>query len=287
MDTVTHTLFGLVIYQSINKDQMSQSMKRSLLLTSLVGSQIPDIDVVSQWWDVNGQYLMWHRGITHSIFLVPLWALLIRAICYVIWRVRESKIYWIGLLAVFLHITIDNFNAWGTGYFEPISQKRIALGTVPIVDFVIWLIILGGFVATRLKKWSTPRIFKTVGALIALHVLIQTIQGGILVNNYSSSYQQIALAADFIPGSFKLIGKNEGVVEIHQLSLWKKPVHLQTFQSADETDLRQLFEQNKEAQTLYEWAPLVVVVNDEKQLGIFDPRFFRNGESFLYEYVTK
>lgn len=158
---------------------------------------------------------------------------------------------------------------------------------MPIIDFVVWLIIAGGFVVTRLRKWSTPRIFKIVGCLIALHFLIQTVQGSMLANNFGSQYQQTALSADFIPGSFKLIGKNEGIVEIQQVSLWTEPKRLQSFQSSDQTDLGQLFAQNKEAQTLYKWAPLVVVVNDEKQLGIFDPRFYRNGESFLSEYVSK
>ncbi|WP_328211125.1 hypothetical protein [Brevibacillus centrosporus] len=33
--------------------------------------------------------------------------------------------------------------------------------------------------------------------------------------------------------------------------------------------------------------PFVVVVDNEEALGIYDPRFYRNGESFLYEAIEK
>ncbi|SNS40315.1 hypothetical protein SAMN05446037_100999 [Anaerovirgula multivorans] len=32
-------------------------------------------------------------------------------------------------------------------------------------------------------------------------------------------------------------------------------------------------------------ALFVVVVEDDKRLGIYDPRFYRNGESFLFQYI--
>jgi inner membrane protein len=32
---------------------------------------------------------------------------------------------------------------------------------------------------------------------------------------------------------------------------------------------------------------MLVVVDDEQRLGIYDPRFYDNGKSFLYEYMGK
>lgn len=60
-----------------------------------------------------------------------------------------------------------------------------------------------------------------------------------------------------------------------------------TLHSDIDADLQPLFEKNPEAKTLVEWAPFVVVVNDDKILGVFDPRFYRNGESFLFESIEK
>lgn len=287
MDTITHALFGIVIYKSIDKDAMSKEMKRALLFTSLVGSEIPDIDVASQLWDSSGLYLMWHRGITHSLFLVPVWAALLTALAFLFWRVYHKRIFYLGLLAVFIHVTIDNFNAWGTGYFEPFSSGRIALGTVPIIDFVIWGIILLGFAAARMRRWRGHRVYRIAAGFIVAHVLIQSLQGYLVYQSVKDNYEQVTLAATFVPGSFKAIGKKDNVVEILQASVWRQPRLLHALPTAEQADLQRLFEQNPEAETLFRWSPLVVVVDNERQLGIYDPRFYENGRSFLYEYIEK
>jgi inner membrane protein len=47
MDTITHTLFGLTLYGAIDKRTIQPNLKKSLFAAALVGSQIPDIDVIS------------------------------------------------------------------------------------------------------------------------------------------------------------------------------------------------------------------------------------------------
>jgi inner membrane protein len=293
MDTITHTLLGLTIYAAIDKEEMSKGMKRSILFTSVVGSQIPDIDVVSRLWDTEGMYQMWHRGITHSIFLVPIWAFLLFGLCYLFWRVKDRRIFYIGILAVFIHITIDSFNAWGTGYFEPISARRITFGTIPIIDFAIWGIMLMGLLITQLKgklglsKLSNHKVFKAVGLLILLHVMVQSAQGYMIYQSYEERYEQHTLAATFVPWKFTVIGKEGGQVEILDTTVWGKPTSRYQLTSSEEANLEMLFEQNPRAKTLYMWSPFVVIVDDEERLGIYDPRFYREGQSFLFEYIEK
>ncbi|QRG65865.1 hypothetical protein [Brevibacillus choshinensis] len=55
----------------------------------------------------------------------------------------------------------------------------------------------------------------------------------------------------------------------------------------DHANLYSLFHGNPKAQALYEWAPFVVVIDNEETLGIYDPRFYRNRESFLHESISK
>ncbi|WP_017727630.1 metal-dependent hydrolase [Halalkalibacterium ligniniphilum] len=286
MDTVTHTLFGLTIYGGINKEGMSEKLKKAYFLTAVGGSQIPDIDVISQLWDTEGQYQMWHRGITHSLFMVPVWALILIIISYLIWRVKDRRLFYIGMLAVFIHNTSDLFNAWGTGYFEPISSTRITFGTLPIVDVVIWVIILGGYLYKRHKK-ATYRVYHIIWLLILLHVGIQSAQGYYIYQSYHDDYEQHVLSASFIPWNFSVIGKNEGTVEIISTNLFGHEELQYTLESAEEADLSSLFEERPEAKTLYEWAPFVVIVDDDDRIGVYDPRFYQNGQSFLFEYIMK
>lgn len=288
MDSVTHGLFGVILYRAFDKTGMSKEMKRAMLFTALIGSELPDIDVVSQFWDTQGMYQMWHRGITHSVFLVPAWALLLMAVCWLFWRVKDWRIFYLGLLAVFIHDTSDLFNAWGTGYLEPFSQMRVTFGTIPIVDPTFWAIILGGFLVARWKKGiPVPRIFKGVWLLIAAHVLIQTGQGYAIYQKVDHQYEKVALAADFVPWHFQVIGKGEGVVEISKATAWSEPQLVEQLKTAEDANLDTLFKENPKAKTLMQWAPFVVVVDEDERLGIYDPRFYRNGQSFLFEYMEK
>ncbi|GAX91096.1 metal-dependent hydrolase [Effusibacillus lacus] len=287
MDTITHTWFGLTIYGALNKEEMDARLKKAMFATSLVGSQIPDIDVISRYWDTEGMYQMWHRGLTHSVFLVPVWALLIAGLCFLLFRTRDRRIFWVGLLAVFIHVTSDLFNAWGTGYLEPFSDVRITFGTVPIVDLTVWTIILAGFVLARLRKFKPHLVYKTVGILIAAHFLIQSVQGYMIYKSVQGRYDEQTLAASFVPWNFQLIGKKGDKVEILAATVWSEPRLVHQLTSRESADLNLLFAENPKAKTLYRWAPFVVVVDNEQKLGIFDPRFYRDGESFLFEYIEK
>lgn len=288
MDTITHTLFGVGIFQSVNKEKMSKKEKYALLVTSIGASQIPDIDVISQLWDTTGQYQMWHRGITHSIFLAPIWALFFYLINRYIFKIKGIQSYFIALLAVFIHNTSDVFNAWGTGYLEPFSTVRLTFGTVPIVDLVIWFIFFLTFVATKVyPKVKTHVLFRIGWLLIVLHIAIQSLQGYILYENYKSDYQHVTLSTSFIPWNFTIVGKNDNTIDLINDSLLTKANFVDRLTSSDEVNLEHLFEENPAAATLYRWSPFVVVVDDDNRIGIYDPRFYRNGESFLGEYLEK
>ncbi|MDE5414840.1 metal-dependent hydrolase [Alkalihalobacterium chitinilyticum] len=287
MDSITHTLFGLAIYGGVDKREMSKPMKRATLFTAVVGSHIPDIDVISQLWDTEGQYQMWHRGITHSLFMIPVWALLLIAVCYMIWGVKDRRLFYLGLLAVFIHNTSDIFNAWGTGYLEPFSSIRLTFGTIPIIDFVIWGILLIGFLYKKFNKTATHQVYHIVGAVIVLHVALQSFQGYVIYQQYEGVYEQHTLSASFVPWNFSVIGKNDKEVEIIETNLFGRENVAYVLESAPDTDLEKLFKKVPEAKTLYEWSPFVVIVDDDERIGVYDPRFYRNGQSFLFEYIEK
>ncbi|KAB2337282.1 metal-dependent hydrolase [Cytobacillus depressus] len=287
MDSITHTLFGLALYGTVDKTNLDKKYKKAYLVTAVGASLIPDIDVISKLWDTAGHYQMWHRGITHSIFLTPFWALLFYLICIWLFNVKDYKLFLLGWLAVFIHDTSDLFNAWGTGYFEPFSLKRITFGTIPIVDLVFWAILGIAFILSKKKKAKAPYYYKMAWVFIALHLIIQTSQGYFIYKQYENDYDQIALSAAFIPWTFSVITKKNDEVMIFQDTVFTGPKVQYVLQSAGDTNLDQLFKERPEAKTLYEWAPFVVLVNNEDRLGLYDPRFYRNGQSFLFEYIEK
>lgn len=287
MDTITHTLFGLSLYGAVDKRDMDKNTKRAYLLTAVGASQIPDIDVISRLWDTEGLYQMWHRGITHSVFLTPVWALLFFLLSFLLFKVKDKKLFLLGWIAVFIHNTSDLFNAWGTGYLEPFSNMRITFGTIPIVDLVIWIIMGTAFIYSRRNKLKSPYYFRMAWAFLLVHVIIQSTQGFIIYKQYDGQYDQVALSADFIPWTFSVITKKDDEVIIFNDNLFKKEETQYVLQSRETADLDKLFSQRPEARTLYEWSPFVVLVDDDERLGLYDPRFYRNGQSFLFEYIEK
>lgn len=289
MDSITHTLLGLATYGAVKKDNMPTKTKKSLLFAAVAGSQIPDIDFLLQLTKRGSvMYQMWHRGLSHSIFMAPLWAFLIYFICSRICKTKDKRIFYLALINVFIHIGSDSLNAWGTGLLEPFSSLRISLGYIPIVDFVIWTILLTGFILTKVKKiYPKHKIWRIVWVMILVHVTVQGIQGHIIHQEATAYYEKSALSAQFIPWHFSVVGKNEEFVDIYNKTIWSDKKISNTLYSKENADLQPLFERNPRAAVLMQWAPFVVVVEDDEKLGIYDPRFYRRGQSFLFQYINK
>ena len=287
MDSITHTLFGLTLYGAVDKKNLDNKHRRAYLVTAVGASLIPDIDVLSRFWDTEGMYQMWHRGITHSIFLTPLWALFFSILCLILFKVKDKKLFFLGWLAVIIHNTSDLFNAWGTGFLEPFSSIRITFGTIPIVDFVFWIIMGIAFFLSKRKRLKSPFYFKAAWMFIVLHLMVQTIQGVFIYKQYDENFDQVALSANFIPWTYSVITKKDERVTIFSDGVFQKKKEQYVLYSSEDADLDMLFDKRPEAKTLYEWAPFVVLVDEDDRIGLYDPRFYHNGQSFLFEYIEK
>jgi inner membrane protein len=98
------------------------------------------------------EYLLSHRGVTHSLILLPLWALLYAWILAKILREPDRKdgtagwrsLYGVTALALAVHIAGDLITSFGTMIFEPFSKWRAALGTTFIIDLWFSGIIVAG-----------------------------------------------------------------------------------------------------------------------------------------------
>lgn len=287
MDTITHTLFGLSLYGAFKNEQETKRYNRALLVSTIGASQIPDIDIISQLWDTEGLYQMWHRGITHSVFLTPLWALTFFFLMWIFFRIKDKRLFYISWLAVFIYDTSDLFNAWGTGYLEPFSKTRITFGTIPIIDFVFWIIILAAFIIAKHSTLRSQKIYRLAWLVMGIHVIIQSAYGFYIYNQYEGEYKEVALSAGFIPFNFTVIGKSDDIVDIIDTSFINDDQILYHLKSNEGANLDLLFDKRPEAKTLYQWAPFVVVVDNKDYLGLYDPRFYREGQSFLFEYIEK
>lgn len=147
MDTGTHIVMGVALGGLATLDPVvaeSSVTMTSVLVATIVGSQIPDIDTVLKLRN-NATYIRNHRGITHSIPAVLLWPTLIVALLYLFFPEANLIHLWLWtFLAVSLHVIVDIFNSYGTQALRPFSSKWIALGVINTFDpFIFGIHVIG------------------------------------------------------------------------------------------------------------------------------------------------
>ena len=106
----------------------------AVMAGTIIGQQAPDVDTVLKLRN-NAVYIRHHRGITHSIPAVLLWPLLITGVLTLILSSANVFHVWLWTqIAVFLHVFVDIFNAYGTQALRPISKKWVALAVINTFD---------------------------------------------------------------------------------------------------------------------------------------------------------
>ena len=151
MDTITHGIVGALIGKAFFADESSpapfkwgeppRTAGRVAIISATLGAIFPDIDVFAEPFARNGLGLMTvHRSLTHSIVMLPFWALLLALLTR--WFAGRWKwpaprlpvlfgIYAAGLAS---HIFLDVITSFGTMVWSPISYARVSWDWVFIID---------------------------------------------------------------------------------------------------------------------------------------------------------
>lgn len=122
----------------------SSSQRRVITWALMLGAIFPDSDVFRDMFSHDKMLIVtWHRSITHSLILMPLWALLLAWITHEFckWRKWEAPsfaaligIYAVGILS---HILLDLVTTFGTMIWSPLEWSRPAWDMIFIVDFTL------------------------------------------------------------------------------------------------------------------------------------------------------
>src|SRR4029077_20356958 len=154
MDTITHGIAGALIGKAVFRGEdmfAAQRMNRGRLITwsLMLGAIFPDSDVIRDFFSSDKLLIItWHRSLTHSLVLLPLWALLLAGItrAFASWRKWETPsfskltvVYAVGILS---HILLDLVTSFGTMVWSPVQWSRPAWDLIFIVDFTLTAILL-------------------------------------------------------------------------------------------------------------------------------------------------
>jgi inner membrane protein len=184
MDTLTHALSGALVARLIAARQHPATATApdaaspgrfaafwdgrpgapapwQAVVVGLVAGAFPDIDALAQLaGDVA--YLRHHRGVTHSLPVAPLWALLVAGAMSLLFATTRQRsggwkaLYPVALAGILVHIAGDWITQFGTMLLAPFSDARFGLGAVFIIDLVFSGLLLAALLLAALvptRRW--------------------------------------------------------------------------------------------------------------------------------------
>jgi membrane-bound metal-dependent hydrolase YbcI (DUF457 family) len=163
MDTITHGIVGALVGKALFAGRdipagaveggvaraVSSPTARAAIVACTLGAVFPDVDIFAGPLAHNPLAIMeWHRNITHSAVLLPVWALLLAALSIPLAKLLKWKYppFW-SLFAIYAvgiatHIFLDLVTNFGTMVWSPVRYSRPAWDWIFILDLTLTAIAL-------------------------------------------------------------------------------------------------------------------------------------------------
>ncbi|MDT0558746.1 metal-dependent hydrolase [Ichthyenterobacterium sp. W332] len=167
MDSLTQIVLGAACGEAL----LGKKIGNKALLFGAIGGTIPDLDVFTSriFYSNEIDIMAAHRGFSHSIVFSILGAYLFGWLVHKLYdksskrRWTTSRNDWIKLFfwSLFTHIILDAFTPYGTQWFLPFSEYRVAFNNISVADplytvpFLLCMIVLMFFnrTSTRRQMW--------------------------------------------------------------------------------------------------------------------------------------
>jgi inner membrane protein len=166
MDSITHALTGAVIAKAIDDEKIGNWGT----IAGLAMGFFPDSDFVLGL--LNRQfYLEYHRDFTHSLLLLPLYALFFS---WLFVKISRRHAFWsfykICLPVLVSHVILDLLTSYGTKIFSPFFEHRFSWDLVFIIDLVFSGIVFFPLMVSIF--WKNKARWICRGSLIGLTLYI-------------------------------------------------------------------------------------------------------------------
>ncbi|CAE6508880.1 MAG TPA: metal-dependent hydrolase [Nitrosomonas nitrosa] len=164
MDLLTQGLLGAGLAQAGAR----QHETRIATGVGFFAGLLADADILIQSSNDPLLTVEFHRHFTHSLFFVPLGALIAAAILWLFVRRRLSfsRLYLFCFLGYCLSGVLDALTSYGTHLFWPVSEGRVALNIISVIDPIFTLILLIAVIyAYKQHKTIVARMGLTIAGI--------------------------------------------------------------------------------------------------------------------------
>ncbi len=217
MDPVTHLLSGALAARATFTGRPA-STPLSLGDRTLAGglaATAPDIDYAVFFFDTLA-YLNWHRGVTHSLVLMPLGALLLSwVLAWLFGRVRRGVYRWqdlygVCLLGIGVHIAGDCLTPYGTMLLAPLSDNKYTLSTTFVIDpwftaIIVLALLFSIKWPVRSARLGVLALAGYLGFQLMFHHQARDLAREYALRRGSSVFEVYALPQPLSPFNWKLL----------------------------------------------------------------------------------
>jgi len=218
LDPLTHAISGAALARALpGRPLPAQQLILLVLLT-----MAPDADFVLTFIS-DTTYLQYHRGITHSVLMLPLWTWMFYSLLPVK-RTANRLAPWLIGAAIAMHIFLDLITSFGTMVLAPFSDWRAALDLVFIIDPLFTACLLLPLLMTILWR-KQARILACTAMLLATLYLgltawthTQAVQ--LARQQQPGAQEYAALPLPFSPFHWQLIATWPGHYTRSAVNLW-------------------------------------------------------------------
>ena len=167
MDPLTHLAAGVICSQVLPAPSRWWAAAAGAIF-----AVAPDVDYFFIFWD-RLAFMRYHRGFTHSLLALPLFALAGALLGRYLGGNRWFKpLFILGLAVLGSHLLLDLATSYGTQVLSPFSKRRFALDWIFIIDpYFTALLLAGAIAALTFPHWG-PRLGAWCMAAAALYLLV-------------------------------------------------------------------------------------------------------------------
>lgn len=172
MDIITQGFLGAALAQTVAKKDET----RKATVVGFVAGLLADADILIRSSSDPLLTIEYHRHFSHSIFFIPIGALLAAILLWPFMRKRLvfKRLYLYSLLGFSLSGFIDACTSYGTYLFWPLLDERIAFHIIPIIEPVFTLALIIGVVLAYRRYKPRPAVLALLFA--GAYLLLGTAQ---------------------------------------------------------------------------------------------------------------
>lgn len=212
MDNLTHSLIGAAMGHVVvrtagaspdsgpDSSTLAKGTRRAteIGIVSVIMNNLPDIDFINvalaqKFFGGGGvNYLLHHRGHTHTLIAIPVLAFLV---LFAMRRLKDRLLWVTALLGGMLHLFADFWNEYGVHPFWPFDSRWVYGDFVFIIEPWIWVLLIPMLFIETISPAAKRAYAAAAGVMVVLLGIVSLASGSAALRILSPAQAVVLVGA--------------------------------------------------------------------------------------------